>query len=211
MGEPASFDLRSAYLPLGIRTVHYRDVTTKPPTPQPPHLALEEARGSFQQTRIAWEASKQCEELKLLLGSADIPPVRKIVAFACSTMRWGDKVRHRSIVQHALILTIRDCLTKHIQSDNLGIVECYVQDPTYTSTDRQVLEDYGITVLDDPRGFLEIDEETIVLSHAPDIPVRQITADLTRPAMMIWDKVKERPNPLPPPECHREIGRVVLW
>lgn len=208
--DSISFQPRFAYLPLQItHVVEYRDATTKSPTPQCPYLPLEEVQENFHRERVEWEASKQCEELRLLLGSADIPPVQKIVAFACSTMTWDDEARHRSTVQHTLILTIRDCLAKRRQFSNPSTVKCFVQDPLYTSTDRQVLGDQGITVLDDPNGFLEIDEETIVLSHAPDIPVRQITADITRPAMMIWDKVKKELNSSPRAEISsgiRDLG-----
>ena len=191
--------------------VKYRNATTKSLIPQCPHLPLEEVQENFQRKRAEWEASKQCEEFRLLLDSADIPPVQKIVAFACSTMTWDDEARHRSTVQHTLILTIRDCLAKRRQSGNPSIVKCYVQDPLYTNTDRQVLEDQSIAVLDDPKGFLEIDEETVVLSHAPDIPVRQITADITRPAMMIWNKVKEKPIPSHPAESPSGIRYLTLW
>lgn len=40
-------------------------------------------------------------------------------------------------------------------------------------------------MVDDPQIFLEIDEETAVMAFDPIIPVRQITADIARPAMMI--------------------------
>ncbi|KAK3935943.1 hypothetical protein QBC46DRAFT_297140 [Diplogelasinospora grovesii] len=105
-------------------------------------------------------------------------------------MRWDEERRRSgSMGQHALILTIRDFLAKRGH-----VVQCYAQDPIYTDIDRQALDEHGITVLDDPKGFLEIDEETVVISQYPDIPVRQITADITRPALMIWNTVKEKPS-----------------
>jgi hypothetical protein len=153
-------------------------------------LPLEEVRENFGQKRVEWEASKQCDELRSLLDSADLPPVQKIVAFACSTMTRDEEVgRSSSMGQHALILTIRDFLAKRGH-----VVQCYAQDPIYTEIDRQVLDAHGIAVLDDPKGFLEIDEDTVVISQYPDIPVRQVTADITRQALMIWNTVKERPS-----------------
>lgn len=52
-----------------------------------------------------------------------------------------------------------------------------------------MLAELDMTVLDNPRGFLEVDESTVVYSLAPEVAVRQIVADIARPALMIWDKV----------------------
>jgi hypothetical protein len=53
-----------------------------------------------------------------------------------------------------------------------------------------ILRENGITVLDDPEGFLEVDDSTLVISCAAQVPVKQITLDLARPAAMIWDRIK---------------------
>jgi hypothetical protein len=70
-------------------------------------------------------------------------------------------------------------------------IKCYAQDPAYYATCEAVLGERGIEVLQDEAGFLLVDANSIVLSFAPNIPVRQIIADLTRPAMMIWDSISE--------------------
>ncbi len=64
----------------------------------------------------------------------------------------------------------------------------------YEDVDRTVLGELGMTVLDHPRGFLEVDEATVVFSQAPLVAVRQIVADIARPAVMVWDKVREIPR-----------------
>lgn len=98
-----------------------------------------------------------------------------------------------SMAQHALALTIRDYLvSRHAtgaEVEGASEIKCYAQDPIYTPLDEQVLCEAGFTVVDDPRAFLEVDEASLVISMSPDIPVRQITADIARPAVMIWDKV----------------------
>lgn len=48
----------------------------------------------------------------------------------------------------------------------------------------------GIVPVEDPNGFLEVNENTIVFSQFPNVPIRQIIADIARPAMMIWKKVE---------------------
>ncbi|KAG7044741.1 hypothetical protein JMJ77_0004203 [Colletotrichum scovillei] len=45
----------------------------------------------------------------------------------------------------------------------------------------------GIRVLDGHRGFLEVDDKTLVFSIKPSVPVKQIITELARPAMIIWD------------------------
>lgn len=49
----------------------------------------------------------------------------------------------------------------------------------------------GITVLEDPRAFLEVSDDSLVVSFGPDIPVRQVVTDLARPAVLICDKICE--------------------
>lgn len=66
---------------------------------------------------------------------------------------------------------------------------CYAQDPGYRSVDREVLKAHGIEVIDDPRAWLEIDGESIVVSVSPNVPVKEIVADITQPAIIIWERV----------------------
>jgi hypothetical protein len=54
-----------------------------------------------------------------------------------------------------------------------------------------VLGEEGVVVMEDPRAFLEVDEASVVIAVASDICVRQIVADLARPAVVIWDRVTD--------------------
>lgn len=116
--------------------------------------------------------------------------IKKIVAFACSSMANLSSTGSRSSAcQHALVLQLRDFLTAREGGQN-GI-KCYAQDPVYQDSDKSILEKLGITVLADPRGFLEVDETSVVLSISPNIPIRQIITDIARPALMIWNRVTD--------------------
>lgn len=70
-------------------------------------------------------------------------------------------------------------------------IRCYAQDPAYSEADWSLLRSIGIQPLDDPKGFLEIDEETLVFSVSPNVPVKQIVADVQWPGAMIWNTVAE--------------------
>jgi hypothetical protein len=61
-----------------------------------------------------------------------------------------------------------------------------VQDPEYTDVDRRILHGAGFQVVDDPHGFLKVNEQSIVLSIAASMPVKHIIADIARPAIVIW-------------------------
>ncbi|KAK7697275.1 hypothetical protein SLS64_013709 [Diaporthe eres] len=138
----------------------------------------------------SWESSEECERITAALtASTTLNKVTKVIAFACCTMSRSEAVQKRSITQHALILTIKDILQKKSLTAD-GHVRCYAQDPIYTSADRAVLEGKGIHVLEDPHGFLEVDDSSIVIAFSPNVPVRQIVADIARPAVMLWNRVK---------------------
>ena len=233
-------------------------------------LDADKLKAAFQLHRDKWEASDVCRQLRETLFASLAPQlvprgrttVRKIVAFACSSMteeREGGSARHA--VQHAMVLTVRDVL-EQIQAGGQGqgqqereqpsrssseaerapassleletdlasetlpeeaagkpsrtdastpessaspiTVDCYAQDPAYDAADRAVLAMEGITVLEDPHGFLAVDETSMVISVAPSVPVRQIVADIARPAAMIWgrivdDNAADGARPLPSP------------
>lgn len=146
----------------------------------------------------SWEGSSEFAQVKSTFASVALPSgIGKIVALACSTMSFSgwEAVIPASMAQHALALMLRDFLVSsghaaNAPGDGDAEIKCYAQDPIYTPVDEKVLSEAVFTVLDDPRAFLEIDEASVVISCAPNIPVRQIVADIARPAIMIWDKVR---------------------
>lgn len=172
----------------------YRNMTTKALVGQFPLLPLHHARYNFGRQRALFERSAQADELLSILGSYSrasskqlpMPTVKKVVAFACYSVAWDREGSSVSARQHALALFLRQHLEKQGH-----IVEYFAQEPQCTPIDREIFEDkeVDIKILDDPWGFIEVDDETLVISFAPLAPVRQIVADTARPAMMIWDRV----------------------
>ncbi|OOF94536.1 hypothetical protein ASPCADRAFT_131155 [Aspergillus carbonarius ITEM 5010] len=139
----------------------------------------------------AWENSNTQKQLRATLESlpALFGPITKIVGFACNSMvspQGCMPEKQRIAFQHALLLSLRDILGKKTRNSDIKIL---VQDPAYTESDVAVLREFGIVVVEDPVGFLEVDEKTFVFSCSPNVPVRQIVLDMVRPAGMIWNKV----------------------
>ena len=177
-------DLRAAYCSVVIkhRAVTRNKVTKEILDTKRPQT-LEGTKDTFLNAQRQWEESEPCK--RLISALQNIPTsvkVERIVALSC-----GSVARDRSSVQHALALTISKALTAK-QSETES-VPCYAQDPCYSSVDESLLAEFGIDVLDDPDGFLAVDDSSIVLSIASDAPVKQIIVDLAKPAAIIWDKV----------------------
>ncbi|KAK4038958.1 hypothetical protein C8A01DRAFT_16981 [Parachaetomium inaequale] len=159
--------------------------------------APESVQNAFEDGIKKWEASPQCIQLRALFDTMSLPTVSNIVAFACCTMA-VKVVQEHTVSQHALVLTLRDILqTRQQQDDDMERqhteqppeIRCFAQDPLYDDADEKILRRAGIAVVQDPRGFLEVNNQSVVLSFSPNAPVRQIIADLARPAILIWNRV----------------------
>ncbi|KAH6619510.1 hypothetical protein B0J18DRAFT_482014 [Chaetomium sp. MPI-SDFR-AT-0129] len=114
-----------------------------------------------------------------------MPKINNVVAVGCGTIsRFEDAdLRDHSMSQHALMLAIRDLVEARCRKQR--IVQCFAQDPIYDPVDKAVLGDADITVLSDPRIWLEIDEGSVVISVGPNIPVLEIIADIARPLVLV--------------------------
>lgn len=140
----------------------------------------------------AWEASEQCKEFKKLLAQqTGLRRVRKIVGIGLGALSGTgiETSAANSAHQHALLQTLQEFLMK---SQTQAHIPCYVQDPAYAIVDKAALHDTGFTVLEDPSGFVEVDDNSAVVSFYPDIPVKEIVFDLAKPALIIWRTVRDR-------------------
>jgi hypothetical protein len=131
-----------------------------------------------------------------------LPYIKKIVAFECGPMSWFTYRRKPALIHHALVLLLRRVIAERQRMPAESLVTIF-QDPIYTEGDITALRQLGPRVVNDPQGFLAIDEETLVVSINPSTPVRQIVADLAKPAMMVWKRVVDAPIPS---ACVREAG-----
>ncbi|KAI1118306.1 hypothetical protein F5Y14DRAFT_447182 [Nemania sp. NC0429] len=140
----------------------------------------------------AWEATPHHHALRTYVEAyAAFAEVRKIVGLALGPLVDATELsddgdgprRGPSLTQYALLLSLRELI-----ADNSGVdgISCYAQDPALSPAATKALEDAGIRVLKDPHGFLEIDDQTIVVSISPDVPVKQIVTDIARPVALVW-------------------------
>lgn len=162
-------------------------------------ITAEKVRAAFERQWGAWKQSKTCEHFTqqfegFTLGQ--VAAITKIVGFALGPVAYLD-VRSadgigpsatNALTQHMALLTIAEILK---QRNGGRKVKCYTQDPVNKGVGNEFLKTIGITSLDDPKGFLEVDDKTLVVSIHPNVPVRQVIADLQYPAAMLWNTVEE--------------------
>lgn len=160
----------------------------------------------FEQANEIWNRSEACTRLKSTIESRR-PKCNKIVVFALGELgaefdrRWvlGNYWRNRSAGQHTLLLTLRDALASYHREEHN--VVCYAQDPDYSDVDKWLLADNEIKVVDDPDGFLQVDDSSAVVSVAAEAPIKQVVSDIAYPSLIIWDKVIDSP----PAEPHTSL------
>jgi SRR1 domain len=93
------------------------------------------------------------------------------------------------MTQHAAALTMAAVLGQRLGIDPLPIL---AQDPIYSLVAKRLLKEEGIEVVGG-RGslaFTHVDENTLVFSCNSNIPVKQVVADIAKPAAMIWNRVR---------------------
>lgn len=85
-------------------------------------------------------------------------------------------------------------------------VRCMVEDWRYREYDIQVLRERGIETVGHPDSLLWLDERSVLFCLDRRFPIRQIVADIARPAMIIWAGTDDDPGdggegrPRPPPQ-----------
>ncbi|KAM3539575.1 hypothetical protein ARSEF1564_007525, partial [Beauveria bassiana] len=189
-----------AHLPLEIAHIVEKRLAVPPPPPPrrflddrlPVAAADDENDANSLRLRLhTCRARSPHHPLLRALVSALPPRIRNVVALACGspkTMTTAIAGR-RSVTQHALMLALRDVL-------GVGGVACVAQDAGYyTVTDKTVLEGERVAVVDDPRGYLEVGDETVVVAVWPgNVPVWDVVCDVARPAVLVWHQDAERPG-----------------
>ncbi|KAH7248383.1 hypothetical protein B0J15DRAFT_527559 [Fusarium solani] len=158
----------------------------------------------FETKRQLWNRSITCESFKSRLRK--LLAARKVTKIVCFGL--GDMARrppevtilpnqaakqldleshgadvHAEMIQHAAALTMAEEIYRH---DGKAI-RLLAQDPQYTDDTKEFLREKGFEIVGNfgAGGFAEVDDESIVFSAWVAAPVKQIVADLARPAAFI--------------------------
>ncbi|KJK81980.1 hypothetical protein H634G_03244 [Metarhizium anisopliae BRIP 53293] len=161
---------------------------------KPPDILQDDARCAFDQHFDLWQQGKDWADLKERIRPhlSTLPmTIDKIIGFGLGvlTMEAGcnddDGWVKRCSEQHALMLTLAKMLQEHTGNS----VKCFAQDPAYSNTCKDILGKRDVEIVHGDTGFLLVDENSIMLSFSPTVPVRQVIADLARPAMMVCNMI----------------------
>lgn len=89
----------------------------------------------------------------------------------------------RSRIQHSIALTIADAC----RNNGRKAIQLLAQDPDYSVEAMEFLEKNGFKIVGQfgAGGFADIDEDSVVFSPFVNAPVKQIIADIARPALII--------------------------
>jgi hypothetical protein len=185
----ASFDNSKGFLPVRLSSI--RNIA-----PLIENDRIEWLYDTLQAFSSQWSASDLFSDIRILLATCRIPRVRKIVCFEhLDFENEVDAVKLMQQLSFALALR-RFLLQRH---RDITEIPCVMQDERYAHSLAwpPALARLDATAVVDPQGFLKLDADTAVIAFNPNMPVRQVTADICRPAMMVW---RGRCNPLAPTE-----------
>lgn len=145
----------------------------------------------WDRSQRVWLQSPGCRELIAILERSSLPKINNIVCFGLGNIdRAGDDwFKLRATTQHAAALTMARVLGKRYGKDTLPVL---LQDPYYNPIEKTLLTNLGFEIVGGhgALGFTLVDDASLVFTVAPDVPVRQIIADIATPAVMIWNTVK---------------------
>jgi hypothetical protein len=168
-----------------------------PATDERPLALPREDFSTYQAIEQQWKTSQHYAQFQEVLSMIEIPfTLTKVIALGLGSLITMSRIAKHRFLQHALISALHSALVHR------GILsvssEKYVQDPAYTQRDKDIIHSAGLTVLNDPQALLELDESSVLVSIANDIPVGDIVADVCRPGIIIWDDRARGGLNLPP-------------
>ncbi|KAM0808404.1 putative SRR1-like domain-containing protein [Seiridium cardinale] len=139
--------------------------TTAPAAPQTrttPNLSVEEIRSDHRKFVQQWVDSKCCNKLKDITQAKSChPSPTKAVCLGLGSFDPEDgswQIRRRSHVQLAAFMTFVECVEQLCGRK----VRRIFQEPCFTVGDKEFLTSLGHEIVDSPKGFEEISEDSIV-------------------------------------------------
>ena len=124
---------------------------------------------SLNLAKLKWQDSKTCHGLHniLLQNNLALKAIRKIVCVGLGTIKPNEYSYLAPIMQLACLLD----LAKIVKEQTDGIApKVLAQDPAFDKDDQRLLQDNGVTVVEDPAIWRHVDDHCLVF--APHFPVK---------------------------------------
>lgn len=153
----------------------------------------------FDEKHLLWQNSKTCKHLAALVQDIlGTNTVKKVLCFGlgdfCRSAPEWLKRQHGSWDEDSEVKNVMGSMIQHSMALTIAQLCCgdkklplLAQDPDYTEVAEEILtkKEFKIVGTHGAGGFAEIDEESIIISPFAAAPVKQIIADLARPALII--------------------------
>jgi hypothetical protein len=126
------------------------------------NLSVKEIHSDYKRFDQQWSASECCRKLKELIASN--PCCQSPTKAVCLGLGSFDPedgawlIRRRSHIQLAAFRTLVEC----IEQASSHKLRCIFQEPCFTASDMEFLRSLGYEILDSPKGFEEISEDSVV-------------------------------------------------
>ncbi|KAI1745626.1 hypothetical protein F4680DRAFT_465533 [Xylaria scruposa] len=107
--------------------------------------------------------------------------VDKVIAFGLGKL--GQPGRPQPFHEHAAALVVRKAVQDVSSAPQVSLL---ASDPAYTSVCKKILQESDFDIIEGfgAKGFALVDDNTVVLAHHPAFPLREILADIARPALI---------------------------
>ncbi|KAK9772152.1 putative SRR1-like domain-containing protein [Seiridium cardinale] len=175
--------------------------TTAPAAPQTrttPNLSVEEIRSDHRKFVQQWVDSKCCNKLKDITQAKSChPSPTKAVCLGLGSFDPEDgswQIRRRSHVQLAAFMTFVECVEQLCGRK----VRRIFQEPCFTVGDKEFLTSLGHEIVDSPKGFEEISEDSIVFGIHLYRNIYSVAIEKALPAIFIgtgydvWERYGSR-------------------
>ncbi|KAI1747798.1 hypothetical protein F4782DRAFT_551568 [Xylaria castorea] len=152
-----------------------------------PQYGFAELDRAFKIASKDWSKHETRHKFSAALLGQELPPtINKIICFGLGN-HLTKKLEYWT--QHPAAITIRNAIRLKLGHK----VRLLTHLPEYTADTKAVLEKYGFEVIgmNGVDGFIEVDENSVVFSTPSDTPVKQILAELARPAVIITRPFRE--------------------
>ncbi|KAF3059638.1 hypothetical protein GL218_04859 [Daldinia childiae] len=155
---------------------------------------LDEQKELFTQCQDTWDENPIGQHFYSTFMRLPLPPyINKIVCIGLGNFiapRSGDEnpgMLSLAMLRHAAVVTVAEILFKRFGRQ----IQIFAQDVNYTPNCAAVLFKNGFSVVGQygAGGLAEIDDKTFVFAPPSDFCLKEIVADIAKPAAMFWGTV----------------------
>ncbi|KAI0192224.1 hypothetical protein EV127DRAFT_426363 [Xylaria flabelliformis] len=169
----------------------------------------EETRSMFVEVTQTFNTSDEAAAITNLIHThLSGCTVNKVIAFGLGRIGHVWRGPPKTFYEHAAALVVRRAVQDVSSAPKVSLL---IQDPLYTNVCKKVLQEHDFDVIEGfgAKGFALVDDDTVVLAHHPAFPLRELIADIARPALISMMMVEDQPiNSQGIPDVRWDINSV---